>query len=304
MTRVLPIDQPARYARAHLPCRQPLRSLAIGEFGYQKEENLVGTRFDIRFDIGFDIRPLHSGAMPRALICKQLHAEWQTIGRSAESRRALEMLTAREAVVADLGCTDLGELVARLQHGRPDSLSADEGAPVVAAMLHSSPANPLIGRALVQALYPGLTRVVRTLGGLQTHWDDLDSCFAEAVVLLWTVLDSWAGSARLYAGPDALSAVRCRMRRQALSGEDDRRRLTGLGEVEDRVPAGPERSDLEDLAVALGDPGRLGLNRAEAATICLTRVYGYTLKEVAVMAGTTRGNLQWRRERAEQCLVA
>jgi len=242
--------------------------------------------------------------MPRALICKQLHAEWQTIGRSAESRRALEMLAAREAVVAALGCTNLGELVARLQHGRPDSLSADEGGPVVAAMLHSSPANPLIGRALVQALYPGLTRVVRTLGGLQTHWEDLDSCFAEAVVVLWTVLDSWAGSSRPYAGPDALSAVRCRLRRQALSGEDDRRRLTGLGEVEDRMAAGPERSDLEDLAVALEDPGRLGLNRAEAATICLTRVYGYSLTEVAVMAGTSRGTVQWRRERAEQCLVA
>jgi len=241
--------------------------------------------------------------MASAQICKQLHAEWQALGRSAESRQALGVLGAREEVVAQLGCIDLADLVARLQHGRPETLSADDAARVVSAMLHSSSADPLILRALLQALYPGLTAVVRSLGGLQAQWDDLDTCFADAVVVLWGVLESWAGASRPYAGPDALNAVRHRMRRQGLAAERHRNLLTGLDVVADRV-AGPERSDLEDLADALGDPARLGLNRAEAATICLTRVYGYSLEDVAAMAGTTRGRIQWCRERAEQCLVA
>ena len=239
--------------------------------------------------------------MGSSLICKQLHAEWRAIAHSADSRRALEALAAREPVVAALGCADLGELVDLVQH---DRLHHDRKAPVVAAMLHSSRAHPVIARALVQTLYPGLTRVVRALGGLQAHWGDLDGCFDEAVVVLWTVLDEWAGSDRPYAGPDVLSAVRCRMRRQALAAETERRRLIGLDVLRNRVPAAPDRSDLEELAVALDDPARLGLDPASAATICLTRVYGYSLDEVAAMAGTTRGSVQWRRERAEQCLVA
>jgi DNA-directed RNA polymerase specialized sigma24 family protein len=242
--------------------------------------------------------------MGTALICKQLHGEWRAIARSRESRHALEALAAQEPVVAVLRCGDLGQLVDRVQRGRPDSLAPAEGAQVVAAMLHSSTAHRLIPRALVQTLYPGLTRVVRSLGGLQAHWGDLDSCFDEAVVVLWTVLDEWAGASRPFAGPDVLSAVRCRMRRQGIAGENERRRLSGLDMVEDTVPARPERSALEDLAVALSDPARLGISPADAATIWLTRVYGYSLEEVAAMAGTTRGSVQWRRERAEQCLVA
>ena len=246
------------------------------------------------------ILPPHLGEMGSSLVCKQLRAEWRAIARSADSRQALDALAAQEPAVAALGCAGLGELVDLVQN----RLRHDQKAPVIAAMLHSSRAHPVIARALVQTLYPGLTRVVRALRGLQAHWGDLDGCFDEAVVVLWTVLDEWAGSDRLYVGPDVLSAVRCRMRRQALAAERERRHLTGLELVADRVPAAPDRSDLEDLAAALDEPASLGLDPASAATICLTRVYGYTLGEVAAIAGTTRGSVKWRRNRAEQCLVA
>ena len=240
----------------------------------------------------------------RSSIGRQLQSEWQAIGRSTASAAAARALADVEPTVAAVGAADLAELVEAVQAvGRGQCLTQADKPAVVAAMLHSAGAHELIPRALVQTLYPGLTGVVRALGGLAEHWGTSDDAMTEAVFMLWTVLDEWAGAERPYATLDVLSAVRCRMRRAAFKAKGEALQLADPSTFDD-LEGGPTMSTLEQLAMALDHPDELGLASADAAAICLTRVHGYSLEEAATIAGSTRGSIQHRRDRGERCLVA
>ena len=247
-----------------------------------------------------------SASQPRTTIGRHLHAEWQAIGHSTASRSAHRALADAEPAVAAVGCSDLGELVDAVQARGPGQRLAQGDKPAVqSAMLRSARLDALIPRALVQILYPGLAQVTRSLGPLVRQLGGRDDTMSEAVALLWTFADEWAGDDRLYAGPDMLSAVLCRLRRAAVRADRDQegRSLTNPADF-DLLAADSDRSDLEALALALGDLDGHGITRADAAVMYLTRVHGYSIVEVAEMTGTAPRAIQWRRERAEGRLVA
>ncbi len=161
-----------------------------------------------------------------------LTVEWTALRRQPESRRALGRLSDVEPLVAGLGCRDLGDLVAALRHDA-GTLDRPQAAAVVRAMLRSEGAHPLIGRALLQALLPGLLTVARRLSwGLGGDWEDGGAFFADLVATTWEVLVGWSGSDRPYAVLDILSAVRCRVRRQILARRNARAKVAGGREIE------------------------------------------------------------------------
>jgi hypothetical protein len=156
----------------------------------------------------------------------QLAAEWSVSGRSAESRRALEALRRREpgidaALPPEVG--DLGDLVERLHRIGPTAATGarqarEAAAEVVRALLRSADADPMIPRALLQALVPGLLGVANRLSwGRGGDWEGGGPFLSDLVTTAWEVIADWAGQDRPYATLDLLSAVRCRSRRQLVA---------------------------------------------------------------------------------------
>ncbi len=156
----------------------------------------------------------------------QLAAEWSVSGRSAESRRALEALRRREPGIdaglpPDVG--DLGDLVERLHRIGPTTATGarqarEAAAEVVRALLRSADADPMIPRALLQALVPGLLGVANRLSwGRGGDWEGGGPFLSDLVTTAWEVIADWAGQDRPYAALDLLSAIRCRSRRQLVA---------------------------------------------------------------------------------------
>ncbi len=156
----------------------------------------------------------------------QLAAEWTVSGRSVESRRALEALRRRDPLIdarIPSEVCDLGDLVERLHRVRPTRAKGarearEAAAEVVRALLRSADADPMIPRALLQALVPGLLGVAKRLSwGRGGDWEGGGPFFSDLVTTAWEVIADWAGQDRPYAALDLLSAVRCRSRRQLMA---------------------------------------------------------------------------------------
>lgn len=238
--------------------------------------------------------------MTTSTLIGKFEREWETLAHTSKSALAYRALAEREPSIAVLGALDLGGVVAKVRRA-PGSLPGNQAARVLSAMLRSGSVDPLVVRAVFQCLCRGVVRPVRTLGALVHAWPDPGECWDDAVVTLWTVVQEWAGQDRPYAALDVLSAVRCRLRRQALAVLAEARRTCELDA--ETVPSPPEQTDLEALALALDAPSELGLGSADAAIIAMTRVHGYSLDEVAVITGRSRGHVQYRRERAEAWVI-
>src|SRR5579863_4676940 len=88
----------------------------------------------------------------------RMNNEWEALGRSPDARRAALTLARVEPEIADLKVTDLSQLVDRLRQSR-DACEQDRAARVIQAMLRSSSAHPLVPRAILQAMLPGLVGV-------------------------------------------------------------------------------------------------------------------------------------------------
>jgi hypothetical protein len=236
----------------------------------------------------------------------QLAAEWESTSRTEASRRALARLADVEPAVAALGIGDLGELVATMRRAS-GAASRVDAARVLQAMLRSQSVHPLVARAVLQAVVPGLVSVARRLAwGAGGDWPDGGAFFADLVATTWEVIVAWSGEDRDYAVLDLLSAVRCRLRRQLLAQRavHDRTEL-GLGDddaVLGRAGSGP--SDLDLLADAIDDLTGRGLDRSDAAVLYGSRVLGLSISELAALTGRSRRHLSERRQRAEQALCA
>lgn len=156
-----------------------------------------------------------------------LRAEWRRTGASHDAQRVAHDFAARHASL-NLGLdyiTDLVELVALLDSHGPRRVL--ERATLVRAMLEDA-GLPLIHRALLQALLPGIVSVCRQLRFGAGIIDDPTECVAISVTLASELLHSWAGQSREYAGPDILSALRGRLRRYLLKEKSQRFRCMTL----------------------------------------------------------------------------
>lgn len=238
----------------------------------------------------------------------QLTREWDTQCHSPASRHAFRRLVDTEPSVAALarsGARDLGDLVAAL---RPDGAGwhRDQAAAVFRALLRSQSSHPLVVRATLQAVLPGLVSVARRLSwGAGGEWEDGGSFLVDTITTAWEVITEWTGQDRRYAVLDLLSAVRCRMRRQLMRHRSLSSHVIPVaGASELAEPATPGRSAPEELAKALDDLAGRGLDTADAAVLYANRVLGYSITELSSMTGRSRRHLGERRDRAAQVLTA
>jgi len=236
----------------------------------------------------------------------QMTADWVSTSRSRPSRQALTLLAEAEPEVAALGVDDLGGLVDALRVAGPAG-DRERAARVFRAMLRSQSVHPLVPRAILQALLPGLVTVARRLSwGAGGEWDDGGAFFADLVATAWEVVVAWSGDDRRYAVLDLLSAVRCRLRRQAARHRTAwERESIGLDPESGVGAAGSSgTTDLEDLARTIDSLAGHGLDPSDAAVLYGNCVLGLTTTELSRMTGRSRRHLDGRRRRAAQELCA
>ena len=236
----------------------------------------------------------------------QLTADWEARSRAPDSRAALCLLADAEDVVAMLGVTNLGELVQALRQPR-NGVERDRAARVFQAMLRSQGVHPLIGRAVLQAILPGLVTVARRLSwGSGGDWNGGGAFFVDVVATAWEVIAEWSGDDRDYAVLDLLSAIRCRLRRQLLSHRTSRERLVSGLDVAN-VPLVPWRngsSDLDELARTIDEMSGNGLDPIDAAVLYGNGVLGLTITELSRLSGMSRRHLGSCRDRALNRIMA
>lgn len=235
----------------------------------------------------------------------RLSAEWETVGRGRESKKALLALAECEPDLALTGASDLHDLVGYLR-GAPRTGGRTDAALIVRAMLRSEGVHPLLPRAILQAILPGLVTVARRLSwGAGGEWSDGGTFFSDLVATAWEVITAWAGQDRQYAVLDLLSAIRCRMRRQFI-GKKGTRELPLGPEIEDSMPvhAGFGLTALDELARAIEEHIARGLDPTDGAVLYGVHVLGLTTADLARISGRSRRYLSGCRIRAEAHLRA
>jgi hypothetical protein len=235
----------------------------------------------------------------------QLSVEWETVGRGQESRTALRSLIEREPNLTKIGANDLHDLVAYLRQA-PSSGERTDAALVVRSMLRSESVHPLVSRAILQAILPGLVSVARRLSwGSGGDWSDGGTFFSDLIATAWEVITDWAGQDRQYAVLDLLSAIRCRMRRQFIRTTDSCELPVGTDLDDDTATHSPfGRTALEELAKTIEDSIGQGLDPVDGAVLYGVRVLGLTTADLARISGRSRRYLSGCRIRAEAQLRA
>lgn len=233
-----------------------------------------------------------------------LTADWLASRRGSQSKHAYALLAASEPEIASVMVTDLHELVGQMREAIGDP-SGGWAPRVLQAMLRAQAVHPLVPRAVLQALLPGLVTVARRLSwGSGGNWTDGGAFFGDLTTTAWEVITEWQGQDRPYALLDLLSAIRCRMRRQILNQRHDREVTLG-NEYEQRVnaTASIETTDLELLAQAIDESKGKELTTADAAVLYSVRVLGLSMTDLSKLTGRSRRYLSDRRARAEALLA-
>lgn len=164
----------------------------------------------------------------------QLRREWQQLGRSLESRATLHFLSSRHEQLGLGAMNDLCDVVLALEarSGR----SVLERAAIVRALLEESH-HPMVRRALLQTMIPGIVSVCRQLRFGEGIIRDPSETVAAALALASELLVDWAGQSRQFAAPDILSALRGRLRRWLLKEKEALEALTSGAPDEQFAPA-------------------------------------------------------------------
>ena len=214
----------------------------------------------------------------------QMRSEWIAIEHSSASRAAFQCLCSHSDALETLSARDLGDLV-RLLEPR-SGLSSPERAQVVSELLRLAESHPLVPRALLQTLLPGLVGVARRLGWGRWAGADPGALLADLITLCFEVITEWRGQCRPYAAPDVLNAVRCRMRRQlanhhpTASLDEERAMANALCmAIEDTEPFDEIGARLKALGNDLDPIGAAGLYGRE--------VLGYSYRELSAMLGVS-----------------
>ncbi len=153
-------------------------------------------------------------------------------------------------------------------------------------MLELAPCDPLLRRALLQTLLPGIVAVARRLDWGRGHAqvDDAASFLADLITTMYEVIVEWGGQRRNYAAPDLLNAVRCRMRRRLECDALTAAIPLEVADLKGQIPSAFDDDPTESLA------GLLRAQRAEldpigAAALYGREVLGLSYRELATMTG-------------------
>ncbi len=224
----------------------------------------------------------------------QLRREWQHSGRSLEATAAAARLRVSHPEINFEGINDLYDVVRALEI--PAGRSVLERAALVGVLLEEA-ADPLVRRALLQTLVPGVVSVCRQLRFGQGIVVDPQETLGVALSLMSELLVDWAGQRRAYAAPDLLSALRGRLRRWLLK-EKGAAALVSAFDVFD--VASTTTSSLESrLAGYRGGPDD------RLARLTYARVFeGRSLRELADRDHSAPGSLRAELQRfALRCLL-
>jgi hypothetical protein len=233
---------------------------------------------------------------------RQLRNEWRAIGTSRISRTVCDRLAGREPVIARLDVDDLAGLVSALSLSSA-ALSRNEAAALIGAMLHSATVDPLIPRAIIQALIPGILGLAGRMDATAPPWNDLDAFYGDAVSCLFEQITAWAGTLRPYAAGDLLSGVRTKLRTLQISEARHRTRRLETSDGLDVMPGSIGPSGEELLAASIIEAAGDGLMTSEGAVLYATRVLGLPLVEVAELTGVSVRRLGRQRNHAVSLVV-
>jgi hypothetical protein len=245
---------------------------------------------------------LHGGAMDSPTI-RQLRNDWHALGSSGAARTACTRLATHEPVIAHLDVEDLAELVSALSCAS-GGLSRNEAAAAIAAMLKSATVDPLIPRAIIQALIPGVLGLARRIDGTAGPWNDLDAFYGDAVSCLFEQITTWSGTLRPYAAGDLLSGVRVKLWTLHVSELRHRSRRLDSSDSLDTVQGSIGPCGEELLATAIIEATENGLPASQGAVLYATAVLGLSLRELAELTGISRHRLARGRSRAVTVVVA
>jgi hypothetical protein len=234
---------------------------------------------------------------------RQLRNEWRALGSSRAATTACHRLAECEPVIARLDVDDLAELVTALSSSS-GGLSRDHAAAVIAAMLQSATLDPLIPRAIIQALIPGILGLARRIDATVPPWNDLDAFYGDATSALFEQITTWSGTQRPYAAGDLLSGVRTKLRTLQISERRHRSRRLDTSDGLNTRPGSIGPSGEELLAASIAEAAGDGLAASDAAVLYATRVLGFPLVEVAELTGVSVRSLGRRRTHAVAFVVA
>ncbi len=200
-----------------------------------------------------------------------LRTEWQRTARSAASRLACSRFLAQHPELPPLRAYDLGDVIRYLEPR--GGLRVEQRAVLVTALLRDA-ADPMIHRALLQTLLPGVVSVTRQLRFGNGIVDAPHEALDQALGLMSELISDWAGQERTYAAPDLLSALKGRLRRWLLK-EKDARASTSMELLDGDSGAYGDPILARLTSLAQGPEQRL-------ARLTYARVYqGTSLKELA-----------------------
>lgn len=215
-------------------------------------------------------------------LLSSLRADWRRYGASHAARDSARAFAQRHDGLDLDFVEDLVDVVALLESRGPRKVL--DRARLVRALLEDA-RDPLIHRALLQTLLPGIVSVCRQLRFGNGIIDDPSETLAVAVTLAGELLSDWAGQSRPYAAPDLLSALRGRLRRYLLKEKEARRALTGSAAIDFASPAASTlETRLEQLC---------GTTHERLARLTYARVFeGIPLKVLAAHDHSAPASLQ------------
>ena len=207
-----------------------------------------------------------------------IRAEWRSLRRSKASREAADVLRSR-LNTSSPHFDDLGDVVELLEPG--GQLDAVGRAHLVADLLEACPDHPLLPRALLQTLLPGIVAVARRLRWGDRIGDEPAVFLGDLITLAFEVITEWAGQHRPYAAPDILNALRCRMRRRLANEATTTMPL----EHPDGSPIDPVAPETPDSLCSVEQQVREAAadDPLGAAALLGRELYGMTYDELAVL---------------------
>lgn len=212
----------------------------------------------------------------------QLRREWQRVGRSSEAQVSVACLLESHPGDGFEGLIDLGDVVRALE--TTGGRSVLERARIVRILLEEAH-DPLIRRALLQTLIPGIVSVCRQLRFGEGVIQDPGETVSTALGFANELIADWAGQSRQYGAPDILSALRGRLRRWILKEKFAAAYVTSSNGVEQPAAAA---SPLETRLV-----GYCGGEYDRLARLTYARVYGgQSLRELARVDHSAPHSLQ------------
>lgn len=164
----------------------------------------------VRRGAGGCVRASRLAPMTDYDILTHLRADWRFLGHQPASRDSLEQVRRLVPDAPWRDVTDLGDVLRALDTsgGRPQL----ERHALITALLRGAD-DPLVARALLQALLPGIVSVCRRLRFGAGALESPSETVGVAASLATELIAEWAGQSRPYAAPDLLSALRGRLRR-------------------------------------------------------------------------------------------